>query len=129
LKQELSTQEMRDQTLVMLGSAEPSIVTHIDDDYASEEAEQFDIDSVEKTRDANGILCAQWYGHSMAYGSRNGEPTYEYRSTSSCAAIDGVCLGTRRYWNYQSQVNHFSTGHRCRQNNNHTAVVLFRSRR
>jgi hypothetical protein len=128
MKQELSLEEMRTRTLELLGSNDAKDLEYIDESYAYGDAEEFNIESLSETEDENGILCPQWHGHSMAYGSRNGQPTYEFMSTASCASIGGVCLGTGRYWNYQSQVNHFSTGYRCNQNNNNTAVLAFRRR-
>lgn len=128
MKQELSLEEMQARTLELLGSNDLNDVAYIDESYAYEDAQEFNIGLLTETEDENGILCSQWYGHSMAYGSRNGQPTYEFKSTASCASIGGVCLGTGRYWNYQSQVNHYSTGQRCNQNNNNTAVLVFRRR-
>ncbi len=116
----LTIEEIKKETMKLLGTTDVNSVSYITEELLNQEAEEIVIETI-----AGGSNFRSYYGHNMSYGSRNGQPTYEFSSNPQWSG--NVCAGTNRYWYYQSRVNHFSTGQRCTQHNN-SSVIRFEPR-
>jgi hypothetical protein len=118
-----SLEEMRTRTLELLGSNDAKEPNTLTNPTLTEMKNSNWIAQKPRMKTAYSARS----GHSKAYGS-NGQPTYEFMSTASCAFI-GVAYALERDINQSEPVNHFSTlQYRCNQNNNNTAVLAFRRR-
>lgn len=113
MNQELSVDEAKSKTAELLNFVESEL------DYITEEYLQEDASEVP---DVDKDAIRSWYGWDMSYGSRNGQPTYEFRSNANWSLP--VCGATTRYWFYQNNRDHSWTGQRCTSHNN-SAVLEF----
>ncbi|WP_145916854.1 hypothetical protein [Erythrobacter sp. QSSC1-22B] len=117
MDQELSTDEAKTKTAELL-NVDESDLDYITEEYLQEDASEIPDDDKGEFR--------SWYGWDMSYGSRNGRPTYEFRSNSNWSLP--VCGAKSRYYLYQHNHDHSSTGQRCTSHNN-SAVLKFTLRR
>lgn len=116
--EKLTIEEIKKQTLKLLGSSDENDVAYITEELVNMDGTEIQVDD-----NKEGKAFRSYYGHTMRYGSRNGQATYEFLSNPQWAG--DVCASRNAYWFYQSRVHHSSAGFNCRVNNNNTAVIRF----